>query len=152
MPAEYFTITLVGKTRQQIVTIIHSMKADRILPWYYAGTILFLLMDYGFGVNVRLAFLETVPTARLAYYGVCFVCLVLMLWRPGWTTLIGTFESLVTLIALIFAMAVRVMVPTDAIFGENAQFVTIQEVINFVIAGSMAYLAWVKGLKQLTSG
>jgi len=127
------------------------MKADRILPWYYAGTILFLLMDYGFGVNVRLAFLESVPIARLAYYGICLVCFVLMLWRPGWTTLIGTFESLVTLIALIFAMAVRVMVPTDAIFGENAEFVTIQEIINFVIAGSMAYLAWVKGLKQLRS-
>ena len=126
------------------------MKADRILPWYYAGTILFLLMDYGFGVNVRLAFLESVPIARLAYYGICFVCFALMLWRPGWTTLIGTFESLVTLIALIFAMAVRVMVPTDAIFDESAEFVTIQEIINFVIAGSMAYLAWVKGLKQLS--
>ena len=127
------------------------MKADRILPWYYAGTILFLLMDYGFGVNVRLAFLESLPIARLAYYGICFVCFALMLWRPGWTTLIGTFESLVTLIALIFAMAVRVMVPTDAIFAENAEFVTIQEIINFVIAGSVAYLAWMKGLKQLTS-
>ena len=49
-----------------------------------------------------------------------------------------------------FAMAVRVMVPNDAIFAENSQFVTIQEVINFVISGSVAYLAWMKGLKQLT--
>ena len=126
------------------------MRADRILPWYYAGTILFLLMDYGFGVNIRLAFLESVPSARLAYYGICFVCFAMMLWRPAWTTLIGTFESLVTLIALIFAMAVRVMVPTDAIFAENGQFVTVQEVINFVISGSVAYLAWIKGLKHLT--
>jgi len=128
------------------------MRADRILPWYYAGTILFLLMDYGFGVNIRLAFLESVPNARLAYYGICLICFALMLWRPGWTTLIGTFESLVTLIALIFAMAVRVMVPNDAIFAENGQFVTIPEVINFVISGSVAYLAWMNGLKQLTGG
>lgn len=127
------------------------MRADRILPWYYAGTILFLLMDYGFGVNIRLAFLESVPTARLAYYGICFACFALMLWRPAWTTLIGTFESLVTLIALIFAMAARVMVPSDAIFEGTGQFVTIQEIINFVISGSVAYLAWMKGLKQLTS-
>ena len=90
------------------------------------------------------------PAAKLAYYGICFVCFGLMLWRPGWTILIGTFESLVTLVALIFAMAVRVMVPNDAIVGENAVFVTIQEVINFVIAGSAAYLAWMRGLKQLT--
>jgi hypothetical protein len=54
------------------------------------------------------------------------------------------------LTALIFAMAIRVMVSNDAIFEESAGFVTIQEVINFVIAGSVAYLAWVKGLKQLT--
>ncbi|MDH3548297.1 MAG: hypothetical protein OEQ16_03010 [Gammaproteobacteria bacterium] len=127
------------------------MRADRILPWYYAGTILFLLMDYGFGVNIRLAFLESVPTARLAYYGICFACFALMLWRPAWTTLIGTFESLVTLIALIFAMAARVMVPSDAIFEGTGQFVTIQEIINFVISGSVAYLAWMKGLTQLTS-
>ena len=47
-------------------------------------------------------------------------------------------------------MAVRVMVPTDAIFAETGQFVTIQEIINFVISGSVAYLAWMSGLKQLS--
>ena len=67
------------------------------------------------------------------------------------TTLIGTFESLVTLTALIFAMAIRILVPNDVIFEENSRFLTIQEVINFVIAGSVAYLAWIRGLKQLTS-
>ena len=42
------------------------MFRDRILPWYYAATVLFLLLDYGFGVNVRIAFLEPFPAARLA--------------------------------------------------------------------------------------
>jgi hypothetical protein len=126
------------------------MRVDKILAWYYGATVLFLILDYVFDFNVRLAFLDALPAAKLAYYGICFVCFGLMLWRPGWTILIGTFESLVTLVALIFAMAVRVMVPNDAIVGENAVFVTIQEVINFVIAGSAAYLAWMRGLKQLT--
>jgi hypothetical protein len=72
-----------------------------------------------------------------------------MIWRPSWTVFIGTFESLVTLIALIFSMALRVLVLTDAIFDENASFVTMQEVINFIIAGSVAYLAWIRGLKEL---
>ena len=125
------------------------MSVTRILPWYYAATVLFLLLDYGLGVNVRLAFLEGLPSARVAYYGICFTCLALMLWRPSWTTLIGTFESLVTLIALIFSMAVRVMIPNDAIFEENAAFVSYQEIINFVISGSMAYFSWVKGLQRL---
>lgn len=125
------------------------MNANRILPWYYAGTALFLLLDYGLGINVRLAFLDPWPTARIAYYGICFACLALMLWRPRWTTLIGTFESLVTLIALIFSMAVRVMIPNDAIFAENASFVSFQEIINFVISGSIAYYSWTKGLQRL---
>ena len=121
----------------------------RILPWYYAATAVFLLLDYVAGVNVRVAFLETLPGARAAYYAICFACLALMIWRPAWTTLIATFESLVTLVALIFSMAVRVMIPIDVIFDENASFVTSQEVVNFVISGSMAYIAWINGLKVL---
>jgi hypothetical protein len=41
------------------------------------------------------------------------------------------------------------MVPNDAIFEENAPFVNVQEIINFVISGSVAYFAWIKGLKKL---
>ncbi len=126
------------------------MNVARVLPWYYAATGLFLILDYAFDVNIRVAFLEALPAARLGYYGVCFACLGLIIRRPAWTTLVGTFESLVTLIALIFGMGVRVLVPNDAIFAENADIVTAQEVVNFVISGSMAYLSWVKGLKQLT--
>ena len=117
---------------------------------YYAATIVFLLLDYGLGVNVRIAFLELLPGARAAYYGICFVCLALMIWRPAWTTLIGTFESLVTLVALIFSMAIRVVIPNDAIFDENTAIVTGQEVVNFVIAGSVAYFAWVRGIRALS--
>lgn len=126
------------------------MNATRILPWYYAATLVFLLLDFFGSVNVRVAFLDTLPAARVAYYGICFACLGLMIWRPAWTTLIGTFESLVTMIALIFGMALRVMVPNDAIVEENIAIVTSEQLVNFIIAGSIAYLSWVKGLKALT--
>lgn len=139
---------LLSKTAQR-QRILH-MNAIRILPWYYGATVVFLLLDYLAGINVRVAFLEPLPAARAAYYAICFICLGLMIWRPAWTVFIGTFESLVTLVALIFSMALRVMVPTDAIFAENVSFVTTQEVINFVIAGSVAYLAWIRGVRALT--
>ena len=127
-----------------------QMSATRILPWYYAATLVFLLLDFFGGVNVRVAFLDTLPAARVAYYGICFACLGLMIWRPAWTTLIGTFESLVTMVALIFGMALRVMVPNDVIVEENIAIVTSEQLVNFIIAGSIAYLSWVKGLKALT--
>ena len=72
-----------------------------------------------------------------------------MLWRPAWSTLVGTVESLVTLVALILGVGVRVMVPSDAIFGENARILTYQEIINFVLSGYIAYFAWTHGLKSL---
>jgi hypothetical protein len=122
------------------------MSAERILPWYYAASVVFLLLDFVADFNVRVAFLEPWPSARVAYYGVCFACFGLMLWRPSWAALIGSVESLLTLVALILSMAVRVMIPSDAVIAGTASFVTLQEILNFLISGSVAYFAWVKGL------
>ena len=53
------------------------------------------------------------------------------------------------LVALIFSMAVKIMIPSDAIFAENASIVSIQEIANFLIAGTVAYLAWVNGIRSI---
>ena len=123
--------------------------AGRLLVLYYAATAVFLLLDYVVGLNVRLAFLDAWPLGRAAYYGFCFLCLTLMIWRPAWTTLIGAFESLVTLVALILSMAIRTLVVTDHMIETGTGFVTVEEVLNFMLAGSIAYLSWVRGLRQL---
>ena len=125
------------------------MNSPRLLAWYYGATILFAVLDFVFGINIRVAFLEPWPALRVAYYGVCLACLAATLWRPQWSVWIGTGESLAVLVALIMSMGVRVLVPTDVIFDENAAFVTPQEIVNFIIAGSIAYLAYIRGLKQL---
>ena len=125
------------------------MTTERLIPWYYAASAVFLLLDFGADINVRVAFLEHWPAARVAYYGVCFACLGLMIWRPGWAVLIAAFESLVTLVALILSMGVRVMLPNVAIFGETATVATIPEIMNFLISGFVAYRAWFKGLRAL---
>ena len=56
-----------------------------ILRLYYAATVLFVALDYGFHVNVRAAFLESAPGLRLLFYAVLFGCFALVLWRPAWT-------------------------------------------------------------------
>ena len=53
--------------------------------------------------------------------------------------------------ALILGMAVRVMVPNDAIFEENVTIVTAEEILNFLISGFIAYFAWARGIKALKS-
>ena len=125
------------------------MEASNLLKTYYALTVVFLLLDYGAGINVRLAFLDDLPEARAAYYMVCFTCLALMLWRPSWTELISAFESLVTLVALIIGMGMRTLTVTDRMLEGTANLVTIEQLINFLLAGGIAYIAWVRGINTL---
>jgi hypothetical protein len=47
--------------------------------------------------------------------------------------------------------ASRAVIPNDAIFGETASIVTYQEIINFVISGSVAYVAWIQGIRLISS-
>jgi len=121
-----------------------------IWPVYYAATVLFLTLDYGFGINVRAAFLEDTPGLRVGYYAVLFACFMLMAWRPGWATVIGGLESLATLTALIVNMALRSMVVTDAMLETGAGFVNAQEVVNFMIVGGAAYISWHQGMHAIS--
>jgi hypothetical protein len=123
-----------------------------ILRVYYAATLLFVALDYGMDINVRAAFLENAPGLRFAFYLVLFACFALTLWRPQWTTRVGTVESLVTLVALIINMAMRSMLVTDEMIATGQGVVTMAEIINFVIAGGAAYVAYVRGMKHLQPG
>ncbi len=124
---------------------------SNILIIYYAATAVFLTLDYGFGINLRAAFLENTPGLRMGYYLVLFCCFGLMLWRPQWSTFVGVVESLATMIALIFSMALRSMVTTDAMLETGTGFVTMPEIVNFIIVGGAAYVSYVQGAKALAS-
>jgi hypothetical protein len=126
-----------------------NRDSSKLLVLYYAATMLFVVLDFALDINIRLAFLESLPTARIGYYGVCFSCLGLMLWRPGWTVPISAFESLVTLSALIISMAMRTLLATDHVLDTGTGFITMPEIYNFLISGGMAYVAWFHGVRQL---
>ncbi|MDJ0904512.1 MAG: hypothetical protein QNI96_00730 [Woeseiaceae bacterium] len=122
-----------------------------ILRIYYAATALFVSLDFGFGVNVRAAFLESAPTLRVLFYVVLFGCFALVIWRPAWTNVVGLVESVVTLAALIISMALRSMMITHDVFATGAGPVTLAEIVNFMIAGGAAYVSYTQGLKWLAS-
>lgn len=123
-----------------------------VLLTYYAATILFLLLDYWGGLNIRIAFLDPYPAWRAAYYGVCFLCLGLMIWQPGLTVIVAAFESLVTLSALIISFGMRAMFVTDSMLEGSADLIDAQQVFNFLISGGIAYVAWMRGVKELSGG
>jgi hypothetical protein len=123
--------------------------SSRLIVLYYAATIVFLMLDYGLSVNIRVAALEAHPGLRAGYYLVILACFGLMLWRPAWATVIGVVESLATLVALIMNMALRSMVVTDRMLETGTGFVTTAELVNFVISGSIAYFSWQRGMTAL---
>lgn len=138
-------------TEGRAIAAPRNPASNKLLVLYYGATIVFLVLDYAMGFNIRIAFLEPYPVARLAYYGVCFTCLALMLWRPAWTVLISAFESIVTLSALIIGMGMRTLLLTDRMLETGAGLVTMPEIYNFIISGSIAYVAWIRGINSLKS-
>jgi hypothetical protein len=122
---------------------------NRSLTLYYAATIFFLALDFVLGVNLRVAFLEAFPAARLVYYALCIGLFALMLWRPAWSIIISALESLVALVALTLAMGVRVMIVTDEMIDTGRGFVTTEEIFNYLIVGGIAYLTWTKAIMSL---
>ena len=121
----------------------------RVLQLYYAATIVFVILDYGAGLNVRIAGLEGLPQLKAGYYLVMFACLGLTLWRPAWSTAIGVVESLATLVTLIFSVALRSLFPTGQMLETGSGPLGVPDLVNFVIAGSIAWYAWQRGLVQL---
>jgi hypothetical protein len=116
---------------------------------YYAATLVFVLFDFVLGINIRAAFLDGFPTARIAYYVFCYGCLALMLWRPAWAIFVGVAESLVAVIALTMSMAIRVLIITDDMLETGRGFVTIEEIINYILVGGIAYIGYIGGIKSL---
>ena len=128
-----------------------SFSSQSVMRSYYLATVLFLLLDIVFSVNVRIAFLDSQDTLRALYYAIIFACMVLILWRPGWTVIISVVESFVLLVALILNMGMRTMLVSDAMLESGTGFVTMPEIFNFMITGSIAYLAFMQGMKDLRS-
>jgi len=120
----------------------------RLLLTYYGATVLFLLLDVLFGLNVRIAFFEASIPFRAGYYAICFVCLTLMLWRPRWTAIIAAFESLVALVALIVSFGTRAILISDAMLEGHEGVIGMPEIINFLMSSGIAYVAWTRGMQE----
>ena len=116
---------------------------------YYLATVVFLLLDVIFDLNFRIAFFESNPVLRASYYAIIFVCMALILWRPAWTVVISAIESTLVLVALIVSMGVRTILVSDAMLEGGNDFVTMPEIVNFMISGGIAYLAFTRGLNEL---
>ncbi len=124
-----------------------AFTSANLLRIYYAGTLLFVILDYFMNINVRLAFLQAWPEMRALYYLLCFACLGLMIWRPAWSLWIGTIESMLALSLLIVTMGVRVTTMSEQMLTAGP--VTMSEIINFMIVSFVAWFAYSRGMAAI---
>ena len=131
------------------MTTATRLSPAGIVVAYYGATVIFLLLDTLFGINVRLAFLQEWPGWRALYYVFCLLCFGLMIWRPAWRSWIGIAESLITLSLLIINMAARVVIVTDEMIESGRGFVTSAELVNFMIAAGIVYVGYLQQMQAV---
>lgn len=124
---------------------MHNESIHRLLLGYYLATLLFVALDVGLHINVRLAFLDAAPGWRTLYYLVCLACAAAIQWRPDLSALIGAVEGLVTMVSLILSVAPRAMM-----LGDNlGRPLDLETMVNFLISGFFAYISWWRGMAEL---
>lgn len=143
--------TLVHEARgaPQTVTQSRTNLASMTLLAYYAITVVFMVLDYAGGINLRLSFLDAYPGWRLAYYLLCYLCFGLIWWRPAWGAGIGVAESLLTLSLIILSTAIRVLIVSDEMIESGRGLVTCRELVNVGMAFLIVYAAYIRNLQSL---
>lgn len=104
---------------------------------YYLATPLFAILDLIFGVNIRAAGLQGLPSLRTFYYSVCTIVGIVTFFRPSLSWIAGLAESSINILILILG----VLLPYYALFqqveGDRAfrSPFSASHIMNFLISG-----------------
>lgn len=110
------------------------------LQWtqvYYYSTVVFALVDFVFGANVRAVGLDGAPGIRFGYYGACLLCAAAIRVRPNLAAPITLAESSINIGALVVSVFSAYYGMIDTIEGPGPMDnpITGRFILNFMIAG-----------------
>ena len=140
------------------------MSDARVLPgrsfawvsslYYLLATPLFALLDFAFGANVRVTFLDGHPGLRVGYYGVGIACGAIVLARPRLASIVGVTESAANIAFLIIGVYVAYFGMLDDAGGPGAitNPFTPRTVINLLISAAWAYASYVSAARRFARG
>jgi hypothetical protein len=112
------------------------------------ASFLFLLIDWLAGANVRAVGFAAYPSLRMVYYLACLLCGLVVRLFPAWSAPVTLAESTVNITTLMLS----VLTPLYAFDAENPSRLLVafpKLVINFMISGTAAALAWYQSLHAL---
>jgi hypothetical protein len=119
---------------------------------YYLGTPLFWLLDYWFGVRIRVAFLDDLPALRYGYYLLCFGIGIIAIQAPRYASRLAFFESAANLGLIIVSVGIWYLRMIDWAGSPSAMVpvITPWELVNFVLAAATAAVSYV--MRSLDAG
>jgi hypothetical protein len=122
---------------------------------YYYLTPLFILLDYGWGISVRVTVLNSMPFYKDLYYGFCILCGVIAYALPRFAPVVALFESTINFVMTV----VGVFLPYYRFIAQTKDFLTAKlptvagfdtpHVINILLAGGIAILGFHGSLREL---
>ncbi len=125
--------------------------STRALQWpqyYYAATVVFALLDWLAGTNLRAVGFAESPTLRTSYYAACLGCGLLAHFWPALAGPVTLAESVVNVTSLMLS----VLTPLYSLDIEapDARLASYPETVaNFLISGSAATVAFYQSLHGL---
>ena len=127
-----------------------------IAKWYYYATPIFILLDYLFGINVRVSALDAMPFYKNLYYGFCILCGLGMYISPRYSPVVALIESAINYVLMILLLLrpYIICLMQEDIIGEGWQSVealTAQNIINLALAAVVAALAFKASIYKLQS-
>lgn len=113
-----------------------------------------MVLDYGFGINIRITGFIYHPTLKLIYYLFCIACLFLVYKFPKRSAKIGLIESTTNIIILIFSIYLPLFSAADLVESNQLDRlgITTEKVINMIFAGTINALAYYYNRHVLLSG
>jgi len=110
---------------------------------YYFLTPAFILLDYAFGVNLRMAPIVP-PGWKLPYYVVCMGIALLMAWKPLLSHFMALLECSLNILLLILSLFLPVYHLMNAIGdpGTETPLLTMGMVVNFILSGIVWTIAF----------
>ncbi len=105
---------------------------NSVARWYFYITPLFILLDYIFGINVRVSALETMPLYKNLYYGFCILCGICMYIIPRYSAVVALFESSINIIMLVLSIYLPFIRTLTALMDDvlDADFTTLEELLK----------------------
>ena len=122
---------------------------------YYAVTPVFILLDYVWHINVRVAVLDSQPLYKGLYYGFCVLCGVVVYVVPRCSSIVALVESAILFMMTvlgIFISYTQAILQMDDVLSADIQTISIvspPKIINIILAGGMALWTFKRSLREL---